>query len=35
MWECVYMNKDTGRWNKSTRVGLRIGDRDTYRDPSF
>ena len=35
MWECVYMNKDTGRWNKSTRVGLRIGDRDSYRDPSF
>jgi len=35
MWECVYMNQDTGRWNKSSGQGLRIGERDTYYDPSF
>ena len=34
-WQRVWLNPDTGRWNKFKSTGLRIGDRDTYRDPSF
>ena len=35
MWEAVRKNEATGRWVKAAGNGLRIGDRDTYRDPSF
>lgn len=34
---CQYrFNEETKRWNKSASgCGLRIGERETYRDPSF
>lgn len=35
MWEEVRKNEAIGRWVISGRTGLRIGARDTYRDPSF
>lgn len=34
-WHAVRKNESTGRWVKSGGPGLRIGDRDSYRDPSF
>ena len=35
-WVQYFMNADTGRWKKVARgKGLRIGERDHYRDPSF
>lgn len=34
-WEEVRLNPDTGKFNKTNGKGLRIGERDTYRDPSF
>lgn len=34
-WHGVILNHATGRWVKSGGNGLRIGERDTYRDPSF
>ena len=34
-WQAVTYNAATGRWNKSEGPGLRIGDRNEYRDPSF
>lgn len=33
-WESIRLN-DKGRWVKSGEHGLRIGERDEYRDPSF
>jgi hypothetical protein len=33
-WQAVRKNEVTGRWVKCSG-GLRIGDRDKYRDPSF
>jgi hypothetical protein len=35
-WQQVTFNEDTQRWNKikGGGQGLRIGDRDEYRDPS-
>lgn len=35
MWEAVYKNPETGRWNVSQVGGLRIGSRETYHDFSF
>ncbi len=32
-WQEVYLNEKTGRYNKTD--GLRIGERQTYRDFSF
>lgn len=34
-WVKVVFNKETNRWNKSSGNGLRVGDRDEYRDPCF
>lgn len=34
-WHAVRKNAATGRWVKASGAGLRIGDRDSYRDPSF
>lgn len=34
-WVKVARNPDTGRLIKTGGNGLRIGERDTYRDPSF
>ena len=34
-WHSVHKNETTGRWVRSGGIGLRIGSRDTYRDPSF
>jgi len=34
-WRSVRLNPDTGRWNYSDGAGLRIGERDAYRDPCF
>lgn len=34
-WHEVTWNPDTKRWNKMEGAGLRIGDRDEYRDYSF
>lgn len=36
-WQQVIINRQTGRWGKVTGggCGLRIGERDEYRDPSF
>jgi hypothetical protein len=34
-WEEVVMNSKTGRYNKTGGVGLRIGERQEYRDFSF
>jgi hypothetical protein len=35
MWQAVRKNEATGRWIKTNGNGLRLGERDTYRDPSF
>lgn len=35
MWDEVRKNEATGRWIKTNGSGLRIGQRDTYRDPTF
>lgn len=35
MWHSVRFNEATKRWGKCTGPGLRIGARDSYRDPSF
>jgi hypothetical protein len=35
MWERVYKNPETNRWNRSSTGGVRIGDRNTYHDFSF
>lgn len=35
MWHEVVVNEDTGRLNKTSGKGLIIGERDSYRDPSF
>jgi hypothetical protein len=34
-WEEVAMNPRTGRYNKNGGLGLRIGEREEYRDFSF
>lgn len=34
-WEEFTRNPETGKRNKQRGYGLRIGDRDHYRDPSF
>jgi len=34
-WEPVIRNPDTGKLNKQRGLGLLIGERDHYRDPSF
>ena len=34
-WRHVVISRDTGRWGKTGATGLRIGERDEYRDPSF
>lgn len=36
VWEQYQLNEQTKRWNKAkSGRGLRIGERDEYRDPSF
>lgn len=35
MWLEVHKSLVSGRWIKAAGAGLRIGDRETYRDPSF
>jgi hypothetical protein len=35
VWQAVRLNAETGRWNKTGSLGLSIGHRDTYHDPSF
>jgi len=35
MWREVNFNVKTKRWNANAGHGLRIGDRDEYRDPTF
>lgn len=35
MWTEVVKNSETGRWNKRDGRGLRIGEREEYRDPCF
>jgi hypothetical protein len=34
-WSQVSLNPDTARWNKVKGPGLRIGEREEYRDPCF
>jgi hypothetical protein len=34
-WCQVFLNRTTGRWIKSKGMGLIIGRREKYRDPSF
>ena len=34
-WQKVDINPDTGRYVATRGAGLRIGERDEYRDPSF
>lgn len=34
-WCQVFLNRVTGRWNKSKGAGLVLGRREKYRDPSF
>jgi len=34
-WDSVCFNEETKRWVATGGSGLRIGERDTYRDPSF
>jgi len=34
-WVAVFINRNTGRLCKYNGAGLRIGERDHYRDPSF
>lgn len=34
-WNPVRYNEATGRWNKTSGHGLKIGVREEYRDPSF
>ena len=34
-WQSVYFNEATKRWKRAGERGLRIGERDAYRDPSF
>lgn len=34
-WVQVFFNRTTGRWIKSKGMGLVIGRREKYRDPSF
>lgn len=34
-WQRVVISSKTGRWVKAGGHGLRIGERDKYRDPSF
>lgn len=34
-WDSVRRNEETGRWNKTGSKGVRIGDRQEYRDPHF
>lgn len=34
-WSLVVKNETTGRWNKRSGNGLRIGSRDKYHDFSF
>lgn len=35
LWKSVRRNEATGRWVSAGERGLRIGERDEYRDPSF
>lgn len=35
MWVECHFNSETNRWKASKGNGLRIGARETYRDPSF
>lgn len=34
-WDSVTFNLETKRWNKTGSKGVRIGDRQEYRDPHF
>ena len=34
-WKEVIKNEKTGRWIKAGGCGLRIGEREEYRDPCF
>jgi hypothetical protein len=34
-WVQVFLNRTTGRWIKSKGMGLILGRREKYRDPSF
>jgi hypothetical protein len=34
-WCQVFLNRTTGRWIKSKGMGLILGRREKYRDPSF
>lgn len=34
-WQSVYFNEETKRWKRTGERGLRIGEREAYRDPSF
>lgn len=34
-WEGITKNSETGRWNKCSNGGVRIGTRESYRDPCF
>jgi hypothetical protein len=34
-WEEVTRNQVSRRWNATNGLGLRIGEREEYRDPSF
>jgi hypothetical protein len=35
IWEEVTRNQVSRRWNATGGLGLRIGEREEYRDPSF
>lgn len=35
LWESIRLNEESGRWVKHGERGLRIGEREEYRDPSF
>lgn len=34
-WTQVCQNETTGRWNKVDGAGIRIGEKEYYRDPHF
>lgn len=35
LWEEIRLNPDTGRYKQTKCKGLRIGERDTYSDPTY
>lgn len=35
VWTPVFKDEDTKRWRKTCGAGLRIGEREEYRDPHF